>query len=54
MSVSVVTLAGGRPDHLRNLVTGLSRQTQLPVELIVAVMQDAQYDLPDAPFPVTQ
>ncbi|WP_258044436.1 galactosyltransferase-related protein [Sphingomonas citricola] len=54
MSVSVVTLAGGRPDHLRNLVTGLSRQTQLPAELIVAVMQDAEYDLPDAPFPVTQ
>ncbi len=54
MSVSVVTLAGGRPDHLRNLVTGLTRQTQLPVELIVAVMQDGAYDLPAAPFPIRQ
>lgn len=54
MSVSVVTLAGGRPDHLRNLVTGLTRQTQLPVELIVAVMQDSAYDLPAAPFPIRQ
>jgi GT2 family glycosyltransferase len=54
MSVSVVTLAGGRPDHLRNLVVGLTRQTLLPVELIVAVIQDAAYDLPDAPFPIRQ
>ena len=54
MTVSVVTLAGGRPDHLRNLVIGLTRQTQLPVELIVAVMQDAAYDLPATPFPVRQ
>ncbi len=53
-SVSVVTLAGGRPDHLRNLVIGLSRQTQAPAELIVAVMQETVYDLPDAPFPVRQ
>ena len=54
MSVSVVTLAGGRPDHLRNLVSGLTRQTQPPVELIVAVIQDSAYDLPDAPFPIRQ
>lgn len=54
MSVSVVTLAGGRPDHLRNLVIGLTRQTRLPTELIVAVMQDAAYDLPAAPFPIRQ
>jgi GT2 family glycosyltransferase len=54
MTVSVVTLAGGRPDHLRNLVIGLSRQTVAPAELIVAVMQDAPYDLPEAPFPVRQ
>jgi GT2 family glycosyltransferase len=52
--VSVVTLAGGRPDHLRNVVRGLAQQTQLPVELIVAVMQDDEYDLPAAPFPVRQ
>ena len=54
MFVSVVTLAGGRPDHLRNLVTGLARQTELPRELIVAVMQGEPYDLPEAPFPIRQ
>jgi GT2 family glycosyltransferase len=54
MSVSVVTLAGGRPDHLRNLVIGLARQTVAPAELIVAVMQDATYALPEAPFPIRQ
>ena len=51
---SVVTLAGGRPDHLRNLVHGLCCQTELPAELLVAVMQDAPYRLPEAPFPVRQ
>ncbi|KQT84260.1 galactosyltransferase-related protein [Methylobacterium sp. Leaf466] len=53
-SVTVVTLAKGRPTHLHNLVLGLTRQTQIPVELIVAVMQDRPYDLPDAPFPIRQ
>lgn len=52
--VSVITLAKGRPDHLVNVVRGLARQTQRPVELIVAVMQHQPYDLPDAPFPVRQ
>ncbi|MDR6147150.1 GT2 family glycosyltransferase [Sphingomonas sp. SORGH_AS870] len=52
--ISVVTLAGGRPDHLRNVVLGLSRQTTMPAELIVAVIQDAPYDLPEAPFPIRQ
>ena len=52
--ISVVTLAGGRPDHLRNMVLGLSRQRRLPAELIVAVIQDAPYDLPEAPFPIRQ
>ena len=52
--VSVVTLANGRPEHLRNLVLGLCRQSQPPVELIVAVMQDEAYDLPAAPFPIRQ
>ena len=51
---SVVTLAKGRPDHLRNLVLGLTRQADLPAELIVAVMQDELYALPDAPFLVRQ
>ncbi len=53
-TVSVVTLAKGRPDHLYNLVLGLTRQSLMPTELIVAVMQDTAYDLPDAPFPVRQ
>jgi len=52
--ISVVTLAGGRPDHLRNIVLGLSRQTMMPAELIVAVIQDTPYDLPEAPFPIRQ
>lgn len=52
--ISVVTLAGGRPEHLRNVVLGLSRQTVLPAELIVAVIQDTTYDLPEAPFPIRQ
>ncbi len=53
-SVSVVTLAKGRPAHLRNVLRGLQMQTQPPAELIVAVMQDAPYDLPEVSFPVRQ
>lgn len=53
-SLSVVTLASGRPDHLTNVVEGLRRQTQQPIELIVAVMQDTIYQLPEAPFPIRQ
>ena len=52
--VSVVTLGKGRPDHLVNVVLGLTRQTLMPTELIVAVMQDELYVLPDAPFPIRQ
>lgn len=52
--VSVVTLARGRPAHLRNLVTGLTRQTRSPAELVVAVMQEQAYDLPEAAFPIRQ
>ncbi|MEN0075554.1 MAG: galactosyltransferase-related protein [Paracraurococcus sp.] len=53
-SISAVTLAGGRPDHLRNLVLGLAAQTCLPRELVVAVLQESPYHLPDAPFPIRQ
>ncbi len=53
-SVSVVTLAKGRSAHLRNVLRGLERQTQKPAEFIVAVMQDAPYDLPEVGFPVRQ
>ena len=53
-TVSVVTLAKGRPAHLRNVLRGLERQTQPPAEFIVAVMQDRPYDLPETRFPVRQ
>ncbi|MCJ2032741.1 galactosyltransferase-related protein [Methylobacterium sp. J-068] len=53
-TVSVVSLAKGRPAHLRNVLRGLERQTQAPAEFIVAVMQDAPYDLPEVAFPVRQ
>ena len=53
-TVSVVTLAKGRPAHLRNVLRGLERQTQAPAEFIVAVMQDELYDLPETSFPVRQ
>ncbi|WP_375274642.1 glycosyltransferase family 2 protein [Methylorubrum thiocyanatum] len=53
-TVSVVTLAKGRPAHLRNVLLGLERQTQKPAEFVAAVMQDALYDLPEVGFPVRQ
>ncbi|TXM71600.1 glycosyltransferase [Methylobacterium sp. WL69] len=53
-TVSVVTLAKGRPAHLRNVLLGLQRQTRAPAEFVVAVMQDAPYDLPEVGFPVRQ
>ena len=53
-TVSVVTLAKGRSSHLRNVLRGLERQTQKPAEFVVAVMQDALYDLPEVGFPVRQ
>jgi hypothetical protein len=36
------------------MVAGLTAQTHLPAELIVAVMQDYPYALPPAPFPIRQ
>ncbi len=54
LSVSVATLARGRPEHLHNVVLGLDQQAEAPVELIVAVMQDQPYDLPATRFPVHQ
>jgi GT2 family glycosyltransferase len=53
-TVSVVTLAKGRPDHLRNVILGLSRQIHAPAELIIAVMQNEAYDLPSTVFPIRQ
>lgn len=54
MSPSICTLAAGRADHLRNLVIGLNAQTQQPDELVIAVMQDEAYVLPEADFPIRQ
>lgn len=54
-SVSVVTLAAGRANHLRNLLLGLKQQSVLPLECVIAYMQDTPYeDLPEVPFPVRQ
>lgn len=54
-TVSALTIARGRADHLRNLIRGLAQQTQPPVDLIVGVMQPEPFgDLPDAPFPIRQ
>ena len=54
MKVSVCTLAHGRAEHLRNLVRGLIESAWQPEELVVAVLQDDLYVLPDTPFPIRQ
>lgn len=54
MKISVCTLAFGRDEHLSNLVRGLCLNTQLPDELVIAVMQPRPYRLPDAPFCIRQ
>ena len=52
--ISVCTLAIGRAAHLRNLVRGLAMNRVTPDELVIAVMQDEPYDLPETPFPIRQ
>jgi GT2 family glycosyltransferase len=52
--ISVLTLAHGREEHLRNVVLGLNRQTVPPLELVIGVMQDEPYELPRAAFPIRQ
>ncbi|MDH2327069.1 galactosyltransferase-related protein [Cereibacter sp. SYSU M97828] len=55
LSASILTIASGRAEHLRNVMVGLSHQTVLPREMVIARMQDAPYDdLPEMPFPVRQ
>lgn len=54
MKISVCTLAYGRQEHLANLVRGLCLNSQVPDELVIAVMQRTPYRLPDAPFPIRQ
>ena len=53
-TTSVLTLAKGRAEHLRNVVLGLTRQTVRPHELVIGVMQDTPYDLPETEFPIRQ
>lgn len=54
-TLSVLTLAKGRPAHLVNMMLGLAKQTVQPDEFIIAVMQDTPYKgLPSVPFPVRQ
>lgn len=52
--VSALTIARGRETHLTNMIDGLSRQSRLPDELVIGVMQPTPFDLPDTPFPVRQ
>ena len=52
--VSILTLAKGRAEHLANVVHGLNRQTVPPLELVVGVMQEVDYDLPHTAFPIRQ
>lgn len=54
-TVSALTIAAGRADHLANVIRGFARQTHPPVELIIGVMQDDDYaDLPECGFPIRQ
>lgn len=55
MTTSVCTIAQGRERNLRNLIRGLSEQTTLPCELVIAYMQEEPYfNLPSCPFPIRQ
>jgi hypothetical protein len=54
VSVSVCTLAQGRDEHLRNLVLGLAQSRHPIDELVVTVLQDAPFVLPDTPFAIRQ
>ena len=54
-SVSTLTIVRGRRAHLENVIAGLARQTLLPAELVIGVMDGASFeDLPDPGFPVRQ
>ncbi|TJZ84421.1 glycosyltransferase [Paracoccus hibiscisoli] len=54
-TVSALTIAAGRPAHLRNVVAGFQAQQHKPCELIIGVMQDHDYDdLPATDFPIRQ
>ena len=54
MKLSVLTLGSGREAHMANLVRGLRASELQPDELVIAVMQDEEYTLPDTDFPIRQ
>ncbi|PZO65055.1 MAG: glycosyl transferase [Paracoccus denitrificans] len=54
-TVSALTIARGRRDHLVNTIIGLTKQTSVPAELVIGVMGNEPYpDLPQADFPIRQ
>ncbi|MGR3493349.1 MAG: glycosyltransferase family 2 protein [Shimia sp.] len=53
-SLSVLTIAKGRADHLERTLIGCAAQTRQPTEAIVVRMQAEPYTLPALPFPVRQ
>jgi GT2 family glycosyltransferase len=54
-SISALTIAAGRAEHLKNVVAGFQKQNVQPDELIIGVMQGELYeDLPETDFPVRQ
>lgn len=54
MTISVCTLAQGRDAHLRNLVLGLAQSHHPIDELVIAVLQDEPFMLPEVPFAIRQ
>lgn len=52
IGVSVLTLARNRTPHLVNLIEGLRRSENAPLELVVVDMNDAPLALADAGFPI--
>ncbi|WP_298447473.1 galactosyltransferase-related protein [uncultured Marinobacter sp.] len=53
-AASILTLVRGRQSHLDALVDGLTRQTCLTIELVIAYMQPEPPSISEAlPFPVT-
>lgn len=54
-TVSALTIAGGRDQHLKNVIRGFALQDHPIDELIIGVMQDREYtDLPQTDFPIRQ
>ncbi|MEN3973448.1 galactosyltransferase-related protein [Sphingomicrobium sp. XHP0235] len=54
MTISVCTIGAGRAAHLDLLVRGLRASRCQPDELVIGVMQDQLYDLPETDFPIRQ